>query len=237
MSLDVPNSSFELPGAVKQTNWESVPGWSSDSVAVDSGVETGQGATEGIWTGFLWSSDPAVWNLTTNVIAAGDRYTLRVDAKDTGGGNSLRVRLYYDNAGARVPVATLDATLTGLMRELVLPFNADDEPASIGRQLGIELDNVAGGWVGFDNVRLTSVSLSVPPIAPLLSIRGPVDGGTAVVISWSSETGQTYGVETNSMLGSTNWGSFVSGIPGTGGNLTVTNIIGPDQTYYRVVSE
>ena len=56
-ALPIENFSLEAPGAVKQTDWEDVPGWNSDSVAQDSGVETGWGATDGTWTGFLWASD------------------------------------------------------------------------------------------------------------------------------------------------------------------------------------
>ena len=41
-AVTIDNFSFELPGTVKLTNWEFVPGWSSDTIAVDSGVETGQ---------------------------------------------------------------------------------------------------------------------------------------------------------------------------------------------------
>ena len=37
----VENHSFELPGTEKQTNFENVPGWSTDTPATDSGVETG----------------------------------------------------------------------------------------------------------------------------------------------------------------------------------------------------
>jgi len=48
-----------------------VPGWSSDTIAVDSGVETGWGATDGEWTDFLRADDPSVWQLTSHVLAAG----------------------------------------------------------------------------------------------------------------------------------------------------------------------
>ncbi|MCK4563521.1 MAG: DUF4091 domain-containing protein [Verrucomicrobia bacterium] len=154
--LPVENYSFEAPGTVKQTNWESVPGWSSDSPAADSGVETGQGPMDGTWTGFLWAEDPSVWNLTTNVIVAGEAYRLQLNAKNTGGGSSLRIMLFYDNAGTRVPLATLDATVGSGMDSYTLQFNADDIPAAIGSQIGIEVENIGGGWVAVDHVRLST---------------------------------------------------------------------------------
>ncbi|NNC87940.1 MAG: cadherin-like domain-containing protein [Akkermansiaceae bacterium] len=163
-AVDVANFSFELPGTTKQQNWENVPGWSSDSLAVDSGVETGQGATDGAWTGFLGFIDPSVWNLTDHVIGAGESFTLLADARITGSGDGLRLMLYYDDAGTRVTVATVDAPLTGSMQEFSLQFNADDVPAAVGKRIGVELDNVSVGWVGFDNIRLVRVApVNLPP--------------------------------------------------------------------------
>ena len=46
----VENFSFELPNAGKQTGFDNVPGWSTDSAVSDSGVETGYTPTEGEWT-------------------------------------------------------------------------------------------------------------------------------------------------------------------------------------------
>ena len=157
--LPVENFSFEAPGTVKQTDWEGIPGWSSDSPARDSGVETGQGGTDGVWTGFLWSDDPPVWNLTPHVIAAGKSYRLAIDARTTGGSGALRIRLFYVQ-DARQTLATADVIPQSGMQTYSLQFRADAVPAGIGKQIGIELENVGSGWVGVDHVRLSSVDPS-----------------------------------------------------------------------------
>jgi len=159
-SITVGNFSFEQPGTTKQGNWGSVPNWSSDTVAGDSGVETGWGPTDGTWTGFMMGSDPSVWNLTNHVIAPGEQFTLQVDGKATGGATNIKIALYYDNAGTRTEAAGTTQALTTSGREAPmvtysLQFAADDLPGSIGKRIGIELDNPSGGWLGMDNVRLS----------------------------------------------------------------------------------
>ncbi|MCK4292397.1 MAG: lamin tail domain-containing protein, partial [Planctomycetes bacterium] len=157
--ITVENASFELPGTDKQNNWGNVPGWSSDTVAADSGVETGYNPTDGDWTGFLMGSDPSAWNLTDHTIAAGDVFTLTLDAQENWAAPDFQLALYYDDAGSRVTAASKDVKLTGAPKqEFSLSFTADDLPGSIGNKIGIELDNIGDGWAGFDNVRLSYLS-------------------------------------------------------------------------------
>ncbi len=100
-----------------------------------------------------------------------------------------------------------------------------------------------------DDVRLYDRELDAAEIADLanmggapvpvedLVISGPVSGGTGVVLSWTGQNGKAYGVETNSDLIIGDWQSFTSNVPGAGGIITITNTIGPDQTFYQVISE
>ena len=68
-----------------------------------------------------------------------------------------------------------------------------------------------------------------------LAIAGPVVGG--MVLTWTGEDGKSYGVETNSNLIIGDWQAFASGQMGDGGTITMTNPVGPNQTFYRVISE
>jgi hypothetical protein len=57
-------------------------------------------------------------------------------------------------------------------------------------------------------------------------------------LSWTGEDGKPYGVETNSnLILPGGWVSWITNQVGNGGTITVTNTIGPDQTFYRVISE
>lgn len=177
MTLPVPipialeNASFEKPGTVKIKGWNgegiagtpavNIPGWASDvnSPVADSGVETGYGATDGTWTAFLKGADPSIWQSTGFVIAKDDVFALSVDARNTWQGTTLRVTMYYEADGRRVPAATVDVTLTDAMKTFTLPFAANDVPAAIGKILGVEFDNVTQNgesWIGLDNVFLTA---------------------------------------------------------------------------------
>ena len=87
------DASFELPGETKQSNFENVPGWNTDTPAADSGVEppgSWPGVTDGEVAGFMMGSDPSVWNLTDHVIASGEEILLQIDLQDnwTDGGSN-----------------------------------------------------------------------------------------------------------------------------------------------------
>jgi len=162
----VENFSFELPGTEKIKGWNGegvagtpavdIPGWSSDTEVVDSGVETGFTATEGDWTAFLMSGDPSVWQLTDYTIADGDVLELKVDARITWTATAMQMILYYEDNGARVPAASNEVTLTDEMQEYILSLSAADVPESVGKKIGIEVSNSSTGdtWIGLDNIRL-----------------------------------------------------------------------------------
>ncbi len=167
IKVTVPNYSFELPGTTKQQCWDGekpgstdVPGWSSDVVAINSGVEMGPGSTNGNWIAFLMGSeqgkgDPSIWNLLPYMIKAGDEFVLSVDARNNYNATVLKMSFYYqDINGKRITVATKTVELTGSFKTFVLRFAADNVPDSIGHELGIEFDNPSSGWLGLDNVQI-----------------------------------------------------------------------------------
>jgi len=167
VKVPVPNYSFELPGTIKQQCWDGekpgstdVPGWSSDIVAINSGVEIGPGSSNGNWIAFLMGSeqgegDSSIWNLLPHVIKAGDEFVLSIDARNNHNASVLKMSFYYqDENGQRIKVATKAVELTGTFNTYVLRFAADNVPDSIGHELGIEFDNPSTGWLGIDNVQV-----------------------------------------------------------------------------------
>lgn len=166
--IPVVNPSFELPGTGKIKGWNgengaNIPGWASDTAAIDSGVESDwPGHTDGVWSGFLMAGDPSVWQLTGHVIQPTDLFTLQVDGRDnwsSAGSASLLMTLYYDNGGTRVSAANETKSLNGTWAGQTLTFNASALPASWGKNIGIELLNATTGdsWLGLDNIRLSVV--------------------------------------------------------------------------------
>jgi hypothetical protein len=152
------NPSFELPGTIKQKNFENVVGWTSaEGDVTDSGVETGWSATDGEWTAFLRSSDPSIFQVTHYNIAADDIIQLSVDSRITWAATTLLMELFYvDGDGAMVPVASKEVALTDDMANYNVFFVAADDPNAVGQKLGVLFDNVspADSWIGLDNVNI-----------------------------------------------------------------------------------
>jgi hypothetical protein len=166
--IPVENASFEQPGTVKIKGWNGegiggtpavdIPGWASDTAVADSGVETGYTATDGQWTAFLMGADPSVWQSTGFVIQANDVIELGVDARNTWQGTTLRMTLYYEDLGVRVPAAMAEVAVTDTMQRFTLTLDAAQVPEAAGKVLGIEFDNVTTNgqsWIGLDSVSLT----------------------------------------------------------------------------------
>ncbi len=210
--ITVENYSFEDPCTVKLSNWTDVPNWSSDTVASDSGVESGGSPGNGDWEGYLMAGgDPSVWQLTGYEIAAGEVITLKMDArvgwmdnpndKDPCAAATCRMTLYYDN-GSRTVAKEQDVDIVTTYRhysglcsdwaEYTLEFDVDvDCSAAAGYNIGIELLGVshegdAGCWMDIDNIRLEQVLVSNPD---------PCDGHPTVELdaslSWTLEGSAT----------------------------------------------
>jgi len=156
IEIPIENFSFELPGTEKQKGFDNVPGWNTDGPCIDSGVETGYTPTDGNWTAYLMSGDPSVWQLTDHTLAEGDLLQLKVDARITWAATTLRMTLYYDDNGTRIPLSNNEVLVTDAMQEYALSSSAADVPEAEGHKVGIEFANASSGstWIGLDNVRL-----------------------------------------------------------------------------------
>ncbi len=135
-----------------------MPGWSTDSAPVASGVEPGYKPTDGDWTAYLKGTDSSIWQLTDQRITEGDEFKLTVDARriKTGsyydGDQKLIMILYHE--GSRVPVATKTVGLKTGMQTFSLATMIMPDSAAIGQRIGIELISKGGLWIGVDKVRL-----------------------------------------------------------------------------------
>ncbi len=96
-----------------------------------------------------------------------------------------------------------------------------------------------GDRASISGFKITATTAGGPADAVTdLVISAPILGGTAVELSWTGEELKPYRVETNSnLIISEGWNTFEGGLTGNGSLMSVTNTIGPDQTFYRVISE
>jgi hypothetical protein len=178
--VQIVNPSFELPGIEKVKGWDStcsnpswtalydIPGWRSDGSAYDSGVESGQGATDGTWTGFLMAQDTSVYQITNHIIVDGDDIELLVDAKNTWQATTLEIGFFYvDTTGAKFYTNSGKVTVTSNMATYSVKFKSSDHPEALGNLLGIWIDNVTPtpeSWIGLDNVRAINSNPSIEVI-------------------------------------------------------------------------
>jgi hypothetical protein len=173
-NIPIENPSFEEPGLEKIKGWdgecadpgwtgllEDIPGWTSDEIPWDSGVETGYTPTDGLWTAFMMGGDSSVYQITDYVIKEGDVIELSVDARITWAATLVQMRLFYlDDTAAKVTLASDDWDLTEEMSNYQTAFEASANPAAIGHSLGVWFDNVSdsASWIGLDNAILTNYS-------------------------------------------------------------------------------
>jgi hypothetical protein len=174
--IEVANYSFEQPDSLKIEGWNGpgscpklgnsqvdIPAWTTDTVKVaDSGLEQGWGAQDGQYTGFLMGSDTGVWNKTDYTILAGDILTLRVMARNNWAATVFHSELYYvDAQGQRVTLASSDDALNTDLTwaEYSVGVDVSTIPASVGKKLGVYLDNTSptgSSWLGMDLVRINA---------------------------------------------------------------------------------
>ncbi|MEK7953201.1 hypothetical protein [Luteolibacter soli] len=159
------NGSFELLGpvpgaanAAKATNWDTDPDgdvtyWTQFpgvGVQGDSGTETGA-STNGTKRAFLQNGN-AVYNMTTHVIQAGDKFTFAWDAINTPAHN---VSLVYDNGGTLVALGTPVASTTIGNGKTGSYIVALGDPA-VGHTVGLKIAST-GNYPAIDNVLLSFV--------------------------------------------------------------------------------
>ncbi len=179
--ITVENHSFELPGVgpdpanPAKPGIDDIPGWSAGDVNHWSGAETKWGPTDGLYTGYMQTGGQ-IYNLIDHTIAGGMEYTLTFDLRRTWWGDRTTVDLYYDDNGNRVPMGSEEISFPDLdttdMVEYTITVQSEAVPASIGKQIGIQvtcgtLNSYQESWVGYDNFRLDGTSLFVIPIHPL----------------------------------------------------------------------
>lgn len=93
----------------------------------------------------------------------------------------------------------------------------------------------------YNSTRVNFMSLSEVPATGVgdISIE-VVSGGTEVTLTWATELGGNYGVLAIENLAFDSWDAatiITDGVPGTGGDVTITNAVSEDAEFYRAYLE
>ncbi len=173
--IEVPNYSFEQPDSGKIEGWNGpgscpkiadsqadIPGWASDSIVTDSGIEYNSQGGDGQYEAFLSWKDVPVWNTTNYSIQSGDVISLRANGRASWIADQFHMELYYSDSGNRITLASADEQLDAAGQtwaEYSISFTANNTPASIGKLVGVLFKNnssVTNSWVGLDFVRVNA---------------------------------------------------------------------------------
>jgi len=173
----------------------------------------------------------------------GKAYILTVGLNGGGGGmqegSPLLVALYYRDAGGNmvtIASATVVFTLATFpththmtdFQVLVPTVKATDPWA--GQHIGIRFlstvsDALQGGYWDVDNVRLSATATLFPVTV--------ASSGSALTISWPSNTGYQYQVQTSSDLHS--WSPYMGSVAGTGQTLSESyTLTGAAKQFFRI---
>ncbi len=101
------------------------------------------------------------------------------------------------------------------------------------------LEEGLSGDITYDSTgELTSMYLNVFSESAIGNMTIAVlPGGTQVELSWSTAFGYSYGVEASTDLSGGVWSNIITNVPGTGGQVTVTNAISSDAEFYKAYQE
>jgi hypothetical protein len=115
----------------------------------------------------------------------------------------------------------------------VLTTRSEVNAANDGSAVGFYIDTRGTGTIGtLDNLSL----VTEPSIIGDVSID-VVSDGTQVTLSFLTSENASYGVAVSSDLTDSNWNNIITNIPGTGGEVTVTNPVASAAEFYRAYIE
>lgn len=169
-SIEVPNFSFENSPTAKTWNWNDQEGTGVDVIedwnldysgsTSDSGVEDNSSwpSSTGTWHAFLYGpyGPGGAWQELDEAITENTVYQLTIDARWSD--NTANFILNYHDDTNRIELASESYDLTDDYVGYTVTFFAQPGAAYIGKNIGIEFDNLGSGWASYDNVRLDKVT-------------------------------------------------------------------------------
>src|ERR1017187_9710232 len=174
-------------------------------------------------SGLNWGLQHGTTNTFSSIACVSNQTVLLVLRGDyTSGADTFR--LYVNPTPGAAEPASADATVT----------------YDIGTQNGLALSAGNLGAATFDEIRIgttyADVTTAVTVVAnPFVVTSIQLLSGSNAVISFTTTSTNIYSVEANSVLITGVWATVASGIPGTGGIMSITNAVPPGtlKKFYR----
>ncbi|VGO13180.1 hypothetical protein PDESU_01734 [Pontiella desulfatans] len=115
-------------------------------------------------------------------------------------------------------------------------WNGDTQTVTDFSMNPLYVTAAVGGTIrwGVSTVDFTfSISSSAPPSSVGDVSYQILSGGTQIALSWPTEAGFNYGVQSRESLTTGTWSNSTTTVLGTGGEVIITNDITEDQMFYR----
>jgi uncharacterized repeat protein (TIGR03803 family) len=189
-------------------------------------------------------NDGMVFSIRTNGAGFKRLYSFTQGATNNGGGPSgdLTVsgyRLYgtTTRGGSSNDGTIFSLSTNGIDFRMMHSFSRDLFGNGVEPNCGVTLSGGAfygitsDGGTDFGGTVFRFVAAPVPPV-----IQNPGLAGNSISLTWTSVVGETYRVQFNDDLASTNWLDLGSAIIATNSTMTTSDLIGTNaQRFYRVV--
>ena len=196
LPVTVQNHSFEIGMTVKSQNWMNrlgtganiITNWffrMDDSVWVDTSVEGNNSGSEGNWCASIYGEQwpEGIWQNLEHPIALNKNYTLTVDIGNGWEATRVKLALRYHEGTNRINIASEIFPITGgggsFQGDASVSFVAQSGAPYIGKNLGVEIQNVSQNWVWVDNVRVDESDAYVAQPSNVF----PPDGATNVSVT------------------------------------------------------
>lgn len=119
----------------------------------------------------------------------------------------------------------------------VLTTRSGVNAANDASAVGFYIDTRGIGSIGtVDNLSLVTTNIPAEAVVGNISIE-VVSAGTEVALSFSTTADFFYGVAAGSTPDDDSWDNVITNIPGTGGEVTVTNPVAGETEFYRAYIE
>ncbi len=135
---------------------------------------------------------------------------------------------------------TVNGVVTNSLTDEFQTYNPQIDGMGTNLTLIIVMESGVGGFggMGMDNLKLYGTIPGTPGLPEIGDMTIEViSGGTEVSLSWLTDVGYTYGVQSKADLNDLVWDNIITNVPGTGFEVTVTNALSPDVEFYQAYIE